>query len=287
MNTSIPAEIESFWLNVNGLQIRTYALGSGKPLVLLHGGGVDGALLSWRLAMPALAASGRRVIAFDWPGYGESQPNPQLNTMDFYIEFTGALLDALGLQRSALMGISLGGGAALGFALAHPERVERLALVDVYGLADKVAFQRLSHWMVQVDWIMRGSYALLRKSRALTRWTLSYILARKESITDELVEEVYQVIRDPNAGKAFLDIQRSDVLPDRLRTCYIDRVNELSKPTLIIHGEKDTLVPLSAAREAVRRNPAIQLIVLPRCGHWPQRDAPQEFNRATAAFFEY
>lgn len=285
MNPSIPTEIESFWLTVTGLQIRVYALGSGEPLLLLHGGGVDGALLSWRLAMPALAAH-RRVIAFDWPGYGESQPNPQPNTMDFYVEFTGAVLDALGLQRSALMGLSLGGGAALGFALAHPERVERLALVDAYGLADKVAFQRLSHWMVQADWIMRGSYALLRKSRALTRWTLSHILARKESITDELVEEVYQVIRDPNSGEAFLDIQRSDVLPDRVRTCYIDRVHELSMPTLIIHGEKDTLVPLAAAREAVQRNPSIQLNVLPRCGHWPQRDAPEEFNRAAAAFFE-
>ena len=285
MNTSIPTEIESFWLTVNGLQIRAYALGSGEPLVLLHGGGVDGALLSWRLAIPALGKR-RRVIAFDWPGYGESQPNPQPNTMDFYVKFTGAVLDALSLQRSALMGLSLGGGAALGFALAHPERVERLALVDAYGLADKVAFQRLSYAMVQADWIMRGSYALLRKSRTLTRWTLSYILARKESITDELVEEVFQVIRDPQAGEAFLDIQRSDVLPDRVRTCYIDRVHELTMPTLIIHGEKDTLVPLSAAREAVRRNPAIQIIVLPRCGHWPQRDAPQEFNRAAAAFFE-
>lgn len=285
MNTSFPTNIESTWLNVNGLKIRSYALGSGEPLLLLHGGGVDGALLSWRLTMPALAAH-RRVIAVDWPGYGESQPNPQPNTMDFYIDFTGAVMDALGLQRSALMGLSLGGGAALGFALAHPERVERLALVDAYGLADKVAFQRLSHAMVQADWIMLGSYRLLRKSRALTRWTLSYLLVRKESITEELVDEVYQVIRDPAAGKAFLDIQRTDVLPDRLRTCFMDRIHELTMPTLIIHGEKDQLVPLAAAREAVRRNPAIQLAVLPRCGHWPQRDAPQEFNRAAAAFFE-
>jgi len=133
---------------------------------------------------------------------------------------------------------------------------------------------------------MLGSYTLLRKSRALTRWTLSYLLVRKESITEELVDEVYQVIRDPAAGKAFLDIQRTDVLRDRLRTCFMDRIHELTMPTLIIHGEKDQLVPLAAAREAVRRNPAIQLAVLPRCGHWPQRDAPQEFNRAAAAFFE-
>jgi pimeloyl-ACP methyl ester carboxylesterase len=92
-------------------------------------------------------------------------------------------------------------------------------------------------------------------------------------------------IHDPNAGEAFLDIQRTDVLPDRIRTCYIDRVHELTMPTLIIHGEKDTLVPLAAAREAVQRNPAIRLEVLLRCGHWPQRDAPEEFNRAAAAFF--
>ena len=61
MNTSFPADIESTWLTVNGLQIRSYALGSGEPRLLLHGGGVDGALLSWRLTMPALAAH-RRVV---------------------------------------------------------------------------------------------------------------------------------------------------------------------------------------------------------------------------------
>lgn len=285
MNPSVNNTFESFWLSVNGLQIRAYASGSGEPLLLLHGGGVDGALLSWRLAMPALAPH-RRVIAFDWPGYGESQPNPQPNSMDFYIQFTGAVLDALGLQRSGLMGLSLGGGAALGFALAHPERVERLALVDAYGLAEKLPLQRLSYDLVQADWLMQWSYALLRKSRALTRWTLSYILARKESITDELVDEVFKIIQQPDAGKAFLDIQHTDVLPDRVRTCYMERIGELHMPALIIHGEKDTLVPVAAAHEAVRRNPAIRLVVLPRCGHWPQRDAPEEFNCAAVRFFQ-
>lgn len=284
MNPSTPDSLESIWLTINGLRVRAYALGSGEPLVLLHGGGVDGALLSWRLAIPALAAH-RRVIAFDWPGYGESQANPDLNTMDFYIRFTGAVLDALGLQRSGLMGLSLGGGAALGFALAHPERVERLALVDAYGLAGRLPLQRLSYDLVQADWLMQWSYAWLRKSRALTRWTLSYILARKETISEELVDEVFQIIQDPEAGKAFLDIQHADVLPDRLRTCYMDRLGELRMPTLILHGDEDKLVPVAAAREAVRRNPAIRLVVLPRCGHWPQRDAPEEFNRAAVEFF--
>lgn len=275
---------ESFWLTVNGLRIRAYTLGSGKPLVLLHGGGADSALLSWRLAMPALAAH-RRVIAFDWPGYGESQPNPGSDTLDFYIEFTGAVLDALGLQRSSLMGLSLGGGAALGFALAHPERVERLALVDAYGLANTVPMQHFSYSLVQADWVWQWSYALLRKSKALTRWSLSYILARKESITDELVGEVLQIIQNPQAGRSFLTLQRAEMLPDRVRTCYMDRMSELHMPTLILQGEKDTLVPVAAAREAVQRNPAIRLCVLPRCGHWPQRDAPEEFNRAAVEFF--
>ncbi len=285
MNSSTPDSLSPFWLTVNGLQIRAYALGSGEPLLLLHGGGVDGALLSWRLAMPALALN-RRVIAFDWPGYGGSQPNPQHNSMDFYIEFTGAVLDALGLQRSALMGLSLGGGTALGFALAHPERVERLALVDPYGLAETVSLQHFSYSLVQADWVWTWSYTLLRKSRALTRWSLGYILARKESISPELVDEVFQVIRNPEAGKAFLSLQRAEMLPDRVRTCYMPRMAELHMPTLIVQGEQDTLVPLAAAREAVRRNPAIRLEVLPRCGHWPQRDAPDEFNRVAVDFFK-
>ena len=274
------------WLEIEGRRIHGWADGeTGPAVLLLHGGGVDSARLSWRLAMPVLAKD-HRVFAFDWPGYGESDAHPGVNSIQFYSDFTHQVMDKLGLPKASLAGISLGGSAALLFGLQYPERVEKLVLVDPYGLQRKVALHGFSYWFVQRPSLTRISYAWLRRSRALTRWTLSYILSRPGSITDELVDELYQIIQKEDIFLPFQSLQQSEVLPNGLRTVMIDRVSELKMPTLIIHGGKDKLVPLACSQEAVRINPDIQLAVMKGCGHWPQRDWPDEFNRLISEFLK-
>lgn len=274
------------WLEIEGRRIHCWMDGeTGPAVLLLHGGGVDSARLSWRLAMPVLAKD-HRVFAFDWPGYGESDAHPGVNSIQFYSDFTLQVMDMLSLQKASLAGISLGGSAALLFALDHPERVDRLVLVDPYGLQRKVAFHRFSYWVVNQPAVTRWSYAWLRRSRALTRWSLTYILSRPGSPSNEVVDEVFQEIQKEDFWLPFQSLQQSEILPDGLRNVMIDRVGELKMPTLIIHGGKDRLVPLACAEEAVRINPAIQLAVMEGCGHWPQRDWPDEFNRLISEFLK-
>ena len=279
-------EMQDRWLDIDGLKLHGWQAGpEDAPVIfLLHGGGVDNALLSWRLTIPVLAET-HRVVAFDWPGYGDSQALDGASTLEVYDRLLLGLMDALGVARAGLMGISMGGAAGLLFALNHPQRVERLALVDAYGLQRKAPFHTLSKWFVDIPALTRWSYAWLRRSRWLTAWTLRSILCRPGSVNDQIVDEVYQVIQKPGIWRAFQTFQQHEMTASGLRSVYIDRVGELRMPVLLIHGGKDSLVPLASAQEAVRINPAIRLEVLEGCGHWPQRDWPQEFNRVAGAFF--
>lgn len=267
-----------------GLRVQYYEAGEqGFPLILLHGGGTDSALLSWRLAIPALAKN-RRVLAPDWPGYGGSDPFHTAYNFDQMRAWLESLLDQWGLGQVDLVGISMGGGGALSLTLERPERVRRLVLVDSYGLANRVAYHRLSYWFVKMPWPVNWSWALIRKSRWLARWSLASIFGDARNISDELAEEVFQAIQSTNGQRAFGEFQKAEMLPDRLRTCYMDRLDEIRAPTLVIHGERDTLVPLSAAREAARRISGARLEVIPGAGHWPMREYPDLFNRLVDEF---
>jgi len=124
-------------IEVDGVLTRFLTAGEGSPLVLLHGVG-DNAL-DWRWVMPALARE-NRVYAPDLPGSGDSaKPAADRYSPAFFGRFVGAFLDALGAERAAVVGNSLGGLAGLRFALSEPERVTALGLVAGAGLGRKVS----------------------------------------------------------------------------------------------------------------------------------------------------
>ena len=270
---------------INGLKARIYTEGeTGSPVVLLHGGGTDSAMLSWRLAIPALAAQ-HRVLAPDWPGYGGSEVFAGDYTNKAMVSWLHAVLEELGLEHAGLAGISMGGGGALAYTLAHPERVTRLALVDSYALARKAPMHMISYLTVRSPWLMDLTWAWVRRDRRMAVWSLSSIFADKRNITSELEEEVWQAVQDPTAQHSFAAFQRYEIGFRELRTCLMDRLGEIHCPTLVIQGEKDTLVPMDAAREAARRISGARLEIVQGAGHWPMREKPQQFNRLLVEFF--
>jgi len=271
-------------VTVNGMRIHYYAAGAnGSPVVLLHGGGIDSARLSWELLIPVLAER-HRVIAPDFPGFGASDKPDIAYTMAFFGAFLRDFLDALQIERAALCGLSMGGGVALGFALEHPQRMEKLVLVDSYGLQRSVAFQKLSYVYIKTP--LNGlSWALMR-SRPMVRYSLTALLKHPGAVTDELVEQAYQEMIRPDAGRAWNGIQQSDITWSGVRTCYLDRLGEISAPVLIVHGSKDSAVPPECAREAQRRIPGSRLEWMEGAGHWAQRDCPEDFNRVVSAFLD-
>src|SRR4051812_763934 len=118
------------WLTVAGLRIHCLlAGGAGPPVLLLHGSGFDAAGVSLASAMESLAAN-CRVYAPDLPGFGDSDPMPDDWGFARCSAFLSPLLAALDLERASLVGLSMGGGVALGFALMAPEKIDRLVLID-------------------------------------------------------------------------------------------------------------------------------------------------------------
>lgn len=200
------------------------------------------------------------------------------------MNFLGELLDALGLERASLVGISMGGAVALGYALRAPEQVDRLALVNSYGLGEEVPWPRVSYALVRRPFVNELTWWILRHSKRVARWSLGSLVHRREALTKELVEETVRAVREPGVGRAFRSFQKNEIARDGLRTDYTSELHELQTPTLIVHGEGGSLVPVSWARRSDRLIPDSELLVFGACGHWPMREQSERFNKALRHF---
>lgn len=255
----------------------------GPPVVLLHGGGIDSAALSWKRTLPALAAD-RRVFAPDWPGYGGSDPPDGPPSVEYYVGVLRRFLDALDLDRVRLVGVSMGGGAALGFALRHPERVERLVAVDSYGLGSRIPGGPLGPIVARLPLVNELTFAAMARSRWVTVQTLRAIVA-PSNLSAGLVDDVLTELRRPRAAEAWTAFQRNEVGFGGLRTDYTRRLPDLRTPTLFVHGAADPLVPVGWSVRAGALAPNARVEVLRDCGHWPPREKPAEFAAVVRGFF--
>jgi pimeloyl-ACP methyl ester carboxylesterase len=277
-------EVKHSWLEVDGLRIHCLIVGErGPELVLLHGGGTDSASLSWGEVLGPLSAH-HRVFAPDWPGFGQSDKPAISYTTDYYVHYLQHLLISLGLEQATLMGLSMGGGIALDFTLNDPARVEKLVLVDPY-YGFKSPADRWSYLYLRLPFVM-DLPTLLGRNRTLVRWGLSHVLYRPARLTQALIDEVHREALEKRAGKAYTSWARSEVTWHGPRTEMESRLHELAVPTLLIHGARDKLVPVSFALRAHALIAHSQLAILPGCGHWVQRDDPQAFLQAVEPFLE-
>ena len=273
-------------LAVAGLRIHCMIAGkSGPPLILLHGGGVDSAKLSWGASIGPLAAT-HQVFAPDLPGYGQSDKPDVAYTMDYYVNFLRHLLHVLHLEKVRFIGLSLGGGIALGLALRFPEKVEKLVLVSPYGIMKKYPYHKLSYLYVHTP-INELSYWFLRRSRSRVRQSLlSGAFHNTQRLSQDLADEVYQAMQDPHAGKAFASFQRSEFQWNGVHTHFTDQLHEITAPTLIINGSEDKLVTVDAAQNATKQIKHAKIHILPECAHWSQREKPEEFNHVVLKFLD-
>jgi len=257
------------------------------PIVLLHGSGIDDAALSWKHAIEHLAEErGRRVYALDWPGYGESDAPDGAMTTEYYVGVLSKFLDALAIDRVALAGISMGGAAALGVALGRPELVERLVLVDSYGLRDAVPGGVGSYLLANTPFANLFGRQFAAASTDATRLAVGEFVHDTGGLSDEFVAEVNERLREPGAGDAFFSFMRDEFRPNGVRTDYSDRLGELSMPTLLIHGAQDSLVPPEWSAVAADAIPGARLELIDECGHWVSRERPDRFNELLGEFLE-
>lgn len=275
-------------LEVNGISITLYesfSVESKIPLVLLHGGGLDSAMLSYGGIMDSLGEK-FLIIAPDLPGYGDSDKPDAPYTLEWYQEFLDNLISALNYDKIDLGGLSLGGGISLGYALKNPEKVRKLVLIAPYGLTDKIPYPYITSWLMKHPRIYDSIINLILSNKMLLKANLKRLMVNPEALTDDLVNQVILAGKGPDSNHAWRTFTLSEIKDSKLRTCYIDELNKLTMPVLLLTGKNDSLVPSKDVERAHALIHQSKLVEFDDCGHWLPRDRSNEFIRALENFLK-
>ncbi|MEV0631018.1 alpha/beta fold hydrolase [Nonomuraea wenchangensis] len=262
-------------IDADGVPTRVVSLGSGDPVVLLHGRG--GHAETFARTLPALAAAGHEAIAVDLLGHGLTGRVPGGYPVDRLAAHVVATLDALGLGRVALVGQSLGGWAAALVALRSPARVRRLALIEPAGLQSEE--ERLSDSRVRAAY-ERGGRAYEAPTREAVRARLEGLLADPGQVDPELVD-VRTALYGPAEARQVHRLVRAADNHDLLLTPA--RLSRVTVPTLLLRGE-DGHTPLAVVRAAADAIPGARLVTVPGARQWPQYERPALVGDALIRF---
>jgi pimeloyl-ACP methyl ester carboxylesterase len=262
---------------VGDQRVHVVDVGTGEPLVLLHGFGAS--TLIWDAVVPSLARS-RRVVAIDLNGFGwtERPRAPEAYTLDGQERLVLGVADALGLDRFDLGGHSYGGAISIFLASRHPERVRSLLLVDsampAYGTLrrrDRFAHRGLTGIYVRTIG--------LTKRRVRAGLKASY--ADDSKVTPALVEAYLERLRVEGVEDAFYGLTApTGAPPDRIDLAA------LAMPALLVWGSEDELTPAADGRAAAATMPDATFVELPDCGHSPMEECPAAFVDAVEPFLE-
>lgn len=255
-----------------------------SPVVLVHGGNSVAAGLEPLLG---LLQDDLHLYAPDRPGCGLT------DRLDYHgvpfrehaIAFIGSVLDGLGQQRVRLVGNSMGGYWALLFALAHPERVERLALVGEP--ASSARRSSLRHRLISTPGINKLLYATaLKPRRSRTREQLRQVVAHPERLSEGFLDMVYAASVLPGTQRAWLSmVERVNppTLAPRLTYALWPELASMQCPTLFVWGDRDPCAPKWGERMC-QIIPQARLEVIPDAGHLPWLDDPQRVADLLRAF---
>lgn len=284
--TGGPGEVTTRSITLHGNEITYRIAGSGGPVVLLlHG--IAGSSATWEDVLPGLARHAT-VIAPDLLGHGESaKPRSADYSLGAYASGLRDLLVALGHERATLVGHSLGGGIALQLAYQYPELCERLALVGTGGLGRDVHALLRAAALPGAEWILpmvctpRLCGAGDAARRVLGRLGLRF------GIDAEEMWLCYTSLAEAGARQAFLRTLRGVIDVGGQRLSATDRLYLAEHlPTLIVWGERDTIIPSAHARTAQQLLPWSRLEVFPGAGHFPHRQDPHRFVDVLADFLQ-
>ncbi|MGW4328612.1 4,5:9,10-diseco-3-hydroxy-5,9,17-trioxoandrosta-1(10),2-diene-4-oate hydrolase [Nocardia sp. NPDC004573] len=255
-------------------------VGNGPTIVLLHGGGPGASSWSnFARNIPVLAEH-FHVLAVDQPGYGRSDKpteHPQ-----YFVHSASALKDLLDhleiTSRVHLLGNSLGGGAAVRFALDYPDRAGKLILMGPGGLSTNLFAPDPTEG---VKLLSKFNYEPTRENLAAF---LRIMVFDQSLVTDELIDERFASASTPEALAATRAMGKSFASADFEKGMLWRDAYKLRQPVLLIWGREDRVNPLDGALVATKLIPRAQLHVFGGCGHWAQLEKFHEFNRLAIDF---
>lgn len=280
--------IRSKTLNVMGLRTRVLEEGDaarGDPVVMIHGVGAWAE--NFREVMEPIAQTGRRAIAFDLPGFGESEAPGDVQHFGprdaFYPRFVNAVLDELRLPSAHLVGSSMGGAVVYTAAVTQPGRTRSLALIAGGGVGTEVAlFLRLCTLPGMP--LLARAFGKPAQARNVLR-TCFYDPRRiPQTLYDEAERYGY-----PSFGE-FVNALRSGVtlggVKPAVRDFWVAQAPRYQGPVLVVWGRQDAVLPMTSAADAREVMPQAQIQLIDECGHLPMIERPKEFLAALLPFLD-
>ena len=260
-------------LDAGGVATRSIEMGTGRPVILLHGGGAGAdSVGNWHRILPVLSQQ-FRAIAVDMIGFGGTAKPEATYSQDMRIHHLADVIKALDLDEPvSLIGNSMGGATALGVAVERPDLVRSLVLMGTAGLNAEITPDLLP--IVNYDFTRDG---MVRLIRALTNDGFV--------IDEDVVRYRHEMSLDPDTRRAYGAAmgwikQQGGLFYEE------DFISRVRHPTLVVNGKEDKVVPL---RNALR---FLELIsdswgyIIPHCGHWAMIERPDDFARATIGFLQ-
>ncbi len=273
--------MEDRYVEVGGANIRYWAMGSGPPLLLIHGLGAS--VEYWQQNIEPLSQH-CRVYAMDLLGFGRSDKPRIEYSLHYAAQFIADFMDAQGIERASLVGNSMGGLISLQFAIEFPERLDKLVLVDNAG------FGRELIWIFRLMTLPVLGEALYGPNERGMRTLQRMLFYDKRFVTDEWVEQNLEMARLPGARDFFLSVLRYGVNLRGLRPEILEpllaQIPGIEAPTLIVWGAQDRFIPVAHGHIGHRMIAGSRLHIFDRCGHVPQIERAEGFNRLVADFLK-
>jgi len=265
--------LEPRTIDAGGVQTSYLEAGAGEPVVMLHGSGPGvSAMANWQHNIGALAQR-FRVLAPDIVGFGATQrPDDVVYSLRTWTNQIWAFLDALGIEKTAIVGNSLGGRIALQMATDCPDRITKMVLMGAPGVG-----------MTLTDGLtaLRAYEPSHDAMRDLLR---NYFAVDPAMITDELVAIRYEASIADGAYEAY----RAMFFDPRHTGSQLgiteDEVRAIATPALLVHGREDRVVPMQVSVTMLGLLPNADLHVFSACGHWTQIERADEFSALVADY---
>jgi len=269
------APLESKFLTVEGVRLHYQELGSGYPVICIHGAG-PGASAESNFKLNAGAFSEKfRVILYDMPQYGKSDKivltEPRLK---YNARILNGFMAALGIDKAHIVGNSMGGQVAMKLGIDYPDRLTRVVIIGSGGVTPVFAPSPVEG-VKMIARYYKGSGPSREKLREL----LQTILYDSSLLTEETFEERYQASIDPETvelfGKRQGEMPRENLGPD---------LHKLKAKLLAVWGMDDRFGALDVGLQLTRMVPDARMHIFTKCGHWAQVEHAAEFNRLVLDF---
>jgi pimeloyl-ACP methyl ester carboxylesterase len=283
-----PTEMKAKYANANSqfitiqpgltVHVRDEGRRDGPVLLLIHGS--NASLHTWEPWVQRLGGQ-YRIVSLDLPGHGLTGTHPS-GDYDYpiFIDVVDKLLVKLGISRAIIAGNSMGGGVTWMYALAHPEKVEAMILVDAAGAPRWEARKVPIGFKIARTPVLRDVMKVITP-RSVIESSLQTSVSVKSVLTHAAVDRYWELLRYPGNREATL--KRFSYTHNN-HPATREKLATLKIPTLILWGEEDNLIPLRSANWFAEAIPGSKLIVYPKVGHIPMEEVPDQSAADVAAF---